>query len=187
MLTYLAVALPRYSSPAARLLALQCMLRADRHGRVRLPHGLLRGMRLRGRAELWNELEYAGWLRCPAPQRPHADMRLLDVALQDQTAGRSTRARAAHWALHPVPLAPPRVTSASVQLTALVLAAHTADGAGSAETDVLTRLCGQSSQQLEDVLDQLVRLGLLTAWRHTAEHGDVSWQLPRDRSLSSGT
>ncbi|GAA0684040.1 hypothetical protein GCM10009536_13710 [Streptomyces thermocarboxydus] len=62
MLTYLATALPRFSSPAARLLALQCALRADRHGQIRLPHGFLRGMRLHGRVELWLELEHAGWL-----------------------------------------------------------------------------------------------------------------------------
>jgi len=42
MLTYLGAALPQFTSPAARLLALQCALRADTHGYVRLPDGLLR-------------------------------------------------------------------------------------------------------------------------------------------------
>ncbi|MFE7113991.1 hypothetical protein ACFU99_00990 [Streptomyces sp. NPDC057654] len=51
MLTYLAAALPRFASPAARLLALQCALRADTRGHVRLPAGLLRGMCLRGSEE----------------------------------------------------------------------------------------------------------------------------------------
>lgn len=49
MLTYLASALDCVTSPAARLLALQCALRANAHGWVRLPAGLLRGMRLRRR------------------------------------------------------------------------------------------------------------------------------------------
>ncbi|MDQ1033091.1 hypothetical protein QF035_010673 [Streptomyces umbrinus] len=176
MLTYLAVALPRYSSPAARLLALQCALRADHQGHVRLPNGFLRGMRLRGRTELWSELEHAGWLICPA--RPHSPMetRLLDAAMQSQASGRSARARAAHWALHPTPLAAPRGMAPSVQLTALTLAAHTCDSTGSAELDVLTRLCGQSPQQLEDLLDQLVRSRLLTGWRHIS-HEEISWRL----------
>ncbi|UUU28999.1 hypothetical protein JIX56_03270 [Streptomyces sp. CA-210063] len=42
--------------PAARLPALQCALRADACGQVRLPAGLLHGMRLQGRQELWQEL-----------------------------------------------------------------------------------------------------------------------------------
>ncbi|MFD8006201.1 hypothetical protein [Streptomyces mirabilis] len=53
MLTYLAAVLPRFSSPAARLLAVQCALRADTSAYVRLTGGLLRGMRLCGRRKLW--------------------------------------------------------------------------------------------------------------------------------------
>jgi hypothetical protein len=176
MLTYLAVALPRYSSPTARLLALQCALRADRQGHVRLPNGFLRGMRLRGRTELWSELEHAGWLICPA--RPHSPMKvhLLDAAMQSQASGRSARARAAHWALRPTPLAAPRGMAPTMQLTELTLAAHTCDSTGSAELDVLTRLCGQSPQQLEDLLDQLVRSRLLAGWRHIS-HEEISWRL----------
>ncbi|MEU7045895.1 hypothetical protein AB0A77_33225 [Streptomyces varsoviensis] len=176
-LTYLAAALPRFSSPAARLLALQCALRADHQGHVRLPHGLLLGMRLRGRTELWSELEHAGWLACPALRNSPLEARLLDAAMQSQTSGRSARARAAHWALRPTPLATPRGMAPSVQLTALTLAAHTCDGTGSAELDVLTRLCGQSPQQLEDLLDQLVRSRLLADWRHISDE-EISWRLP---------
>ncbi|MET9359195.1 hypothetical protein ABZY14_40820 [Streptomyces sp. NPDC006617] len=60
MLTYLSAALPRFTSPAARLLALQCSLRADTLGHVTVADGLLRSMRLRGRRELWQELAQAG-------------------------------------------------------------------------------------------------------------------------------
>ncbi|WP_405606299.1 hypothetical protein [Streptomyces sp. NBC_00076] len=185
MLTYLGVALPCYSSPAARLLALQCALRATGRGRVRLPSGLLRSMRLHGRAELWSELEHAEWLRCSLPLRPHVEARLLDADMQTQTSGRGARARAAHWALRPVPLVAPRGMSPAVQLTALVLAAHTSDGVGSAELDVLARLGGQSPQQVEDLLDQLVRCRLLAAWQHLREHDEISWRLPEHSAPSS--
>jgi hypothetical protein len=178
MLTYLAVALPRFSSPAARLLALQCALRADHEGHVRLPHGFLRGMRLQGRSELWNELTHAGWLARPVSRRSPMEARLLDAAMQTQSPGRSARARAAHWALCPVPLATPRGMASSVQLTALTLAAHTSDDAGSAELDVLTRLCGQSPQQLEDLFNQLVDCRLLATWRHVSDNDEISWLLP---------
>jgi hypothetical protein len=185
MLTYLAVALPRFSSPAARLLALQCALRADGRGRVRLPSGLLRSMRLHGRAELWSELEHAGWLRCSGPRRPHVEARLLDADMHSQTSGRGTRARAAHWALNPVPLVAPRGTSPTVQLNALILAAHTSDGFGSAELDVLARLGSQSQQQVEDLLDQLVRCRLLASWQHLREHDEIAWHLLPERGVPS--
>ncbi|MGI3202550.1 hypothetical protein ACRJ4W_37600 [Streptomyces sp. GLT-R25] len=42
---------------------------------------------------------------------------------------------------------------------------------------MLTRLCGQSPQQLEDLLDQLVRSRLLAGWRHIS-HEEISWRLP---------
>ncbi len=47
-LTYLAAALPQFTSAAARLLAVQCTLRVNTHGPARMPAGLLHGMRLRG-------------------------------------------------------------------------------------------------------------------------------------------
>ncbi|MFI8091387.1 hypothetical protein ACIF9R_24215 [Streptomyces sp. NPDC086080] len=50
-------------------------------------------------------------------------MRLLDAAVLDQAPSRRARCRAAHWALHPVPLLLP-VAPPVLRLTALVLAAH---------------------------------------------------------------
>lgn len=50
-------------------------------------------------------------------------------------------------------------------------------GTPRAELDVLTRLCGQSPQQLEDLLDQLVRSRLLADWRHISDE-EISWRLP---------
>ncbi|MFC4469331.1 hypothetical protein ACFPH6_33270 [Streptomyces xiangluensis] len=178
MLTYLAVALPRFSSPAARLLALQCALRADARGRVRLPDGFLRGMRLHGRPELWHELQHADWLHCPARKPSPMEAQLLDESALHQAPGRTARIRAAQWALRPAPLTIPPAMPPAVQLTALVLASHTTLRAGNAELDVLARLCGQSPQQLEDLLDRLVRCSLLASWRHHRDSDEVSWQLP---------
>ncbi|MFP3992743.1 hypothetical protein U9R90_35755, partial [Streptomyces sp. E11-3] len=178
MLTYLAAALPRFTSPAARLLALQCALRADAGAYVRLPGGLLRGMRLYGRGELWQELEHAGWLRCRANRHPHVKAQLLDAALLAQGAGRHVRARAAQWALRPAPVALPSGWPPSVQLTALAVASCTSGEAGSIDMEVLARLCGHSPHQAEELLDRLVITRMLTSWRYCRETDEVSWHLP---------
>ncbi|MEU6807722.1 hypothetical protein ABZ920_01590 [Streptomyces sp. NPDC046831] len=179
MLTYLAAALPRFSSASARLLALQCALRADTRGNVRLPHGLLRGMHVHGRAELWSELAYAGWLQCAAPREPHREVHLLDAAMHAHATGRRLRARAAHWAMHPTPLILPQATPSALRLTALALAAHTSGTASSADADLLARLSGQAPEQLEDALDELVRFRLLQAWQHPIGQEEIFWWLPR--------
>ncbi|WP_069885792.1 hypothetical protein [Streptomyces luteocolor] len=178
MLTYLAAALPRFSSPTARLLALQCALRADRQGRVELREGFLRGMRLASHAAPWHELEHAGWLRCTRRRRGRTEAQLLDAAALAQAPSREERARAAHWALHPAPLTAPRQAPPSVQLAALVLAVHTGTGRGSADTDALTRLCATTPPSLEDLLDQLTRTRTLASWRRDLEAGETCWQPP---------
>ncbi|MEV8597591.1 hypothetical protein [Streptomyces sp. NPDC052012] len=176
MLTYLGTALPRFTSPAARLLALQCALRADTRGHVRLRTGLLRGMRLRGHRELWQELAQAGWLELPDLRSAPLRLRLLDATVLDQVPGRRARCRAAHWALHPTPLALPAATAA-LRLTALVLAAHTSGQAeNSADMDILTRLCGHSAQQTAELLDRLVAMRVLAAWHHSQHTDEVFWQ-----------
>ncbi|MFJ5595717.1 hypothetical protein ACIQCG_39020 [Streptomyces noursei] len=182
MLTYLGAALPRFSSPTARLLAVQCALRADVSGRVRLPAGLLRSMRLAGYAAPWHELTHAGWLHCSSPDTRRAyggvAAQLLDAAVLAQAPPRNARARAAHWALHPAPLAAAPEAPPAVQLTALALAAHTSARSGSVEADSLSRLCGLSLGQVEDLLDRLVRARLLGGWRRCAEVGELRWRLP---------
>lgn len=104
MLTYLASALPRFSSPTARLLALQCALRADGRGHISMPGGFLRGMRLASHAAPWHELEHAGWLRCNERRHGYTQAQILDAAVLNQAPGREERARAAHWTLDPAPL-----------------------------------------------------------------------------------
>ncbi|MET7988721.1 hypothetical protein [Streptomyces sp. NPDC005281] len=178
MLTYLSAALPQFTSPAARLLALQCALRADNRGCVRLPAGLLRGMRLHGRTELWEELEHTGWLRRRTGRYPHVEAQLLDAALLYQRPGSRTRACAAQWALRPAPVVVPVGWPPAVQLAALALASHTAGDAGSTDLDVLARLCGHAPQQTAELLDRLAASHVLTAWRHNRESDELFWWLP---------
>ncbi|MFK4152936.1 hypothetical protein ACI2LV_13275 [Streptomyces fungicidicus] len=179
MLTYLSAALPQFTSPAARLLALQCALRTDTHARVRLPVGLLRGMRLRGHRELWQELAHVGWLELPDFRSAPMQLRLLDATVLDQPPGCRARRRAAHWALHPAPLTLPTAPPA-LRLTALALAAHASPHAEhSVEMDILARLCGHSSQQTKELLDRLVSARTLATWQHRRETDEVLWQFPR--------
>ncbi|MGW1675045.1 hypothetical protein ACWCRJ_40485, partial [Streptomyces sp. NPDC002324] len=167
MLTYLAAAHPQFTSPAAHLLALQCALCSDTHGCVQLFGGLLRGMRLPGRSELWEELEHT-------PATPHSrhiprtQAHLLDAAVLSQQPGNRTRARAAHWTLNPTPLAPPTRRPAALQLAALTLASHTSGGVGNTDINVLARLCGHSPHQAAGLLDRLTEHAL-TIWHHNRE------------------
>lgn len=177
MLTYLAAALPRFVSPAARLLALQCALRVNSRGQVRIPAGLLRGMRLHGRKELWAELEYADLLRTSSPGSSASEVQLLDAALLDQAPGRAARRRAAHWALHPVLERLPACSPPALQLITLALAAHMSSGiCHRTDMEDLTRLSGQSRHQAAELLDRLVRTGILTSWRYDRDSDEVLWQ-----------
>ncbi|RPF30353.1 hypothetical protein [Streptomyces sp. TLI_185] len=176
MLTYLASALGCVTSPAARLLALQCALRADTHCCVRLPAGLLRSMRLYRRAEVWQELAQDGWLELPDPRAAFLQVRLLDGAVLDQAPGRSARRRAAHWALKPAPLIVPAASKPADRLIALVLAAHTTAAGPAADMAVVARLCGHSPQQTEVLLDRLVAGRTLSAWHHQRDTDEVHWK-----------
>ncbi|MFD5536308.1 hypothetical protein ACFWIJ_00240 [Streptomyces sp. NPDC127079] len=176
MLTYLASTLPCVTSPAARLLALQCALRSDRHGHVRLPAGLLRGMRLHRRPELWQELAHSGWLDLPDPRTAILQVRLLDDTPLDQAPSLSARRRAAHWALQPSPLAATAAQAPAQRLAALALAASTTPSHPSPDLATLARLCGHSPQQTGELLDQLVARRTLATWSHRRDTDEVRWQ-----------
>jgi hypothetical protein len=182
MLTYLGSALPQFTSPAARLLALQCALRADTRGHVRLPVGLLRGMRLHRHRESWQELAHADWLEPPDFRALPVRLRLLDAAVLDQRPSRRARCRAAHWALRPAPLILPAEPPA-LRLTALVLATHTSDRAEhGTEMGILTRLCGHSPQQTAELLDRLRTTRTLETWHHNRETDEVFWRLAQPQA-----
>jgi hypothetical protein len=176
MLTYLASALPSVTSPAARLLALQCALRADRHGFAQLPAGLLRGMRLHRRPEVWQELAQGGWLDLPDPRAAGLQVRLLDDTVFDQVPSLSARRRAAHWALQTSPFAATAPTAPAERLTALVLATYTAPASPAPDLADIARLCGHSPQQTGELLDRLVARRALSAWHHQRDTDEVRWQ-----------
>ncbi|MEU9456529.1 hypothetical protein [Streptomyces sp. NPDC048277] len=187
-LTYLAAALPQFTSPAARLLAVQCTLRADTRGRARLRAGLLRGMRLHGRREVWEELAQGAWLRCPDLRSARVEVQLLDGTVLDQAPGRRARCRAAHWALNPTPSHLPSASPPALHLVTLILAAHTTDRTtGSLDMDVLTRLSGHSRQQSAELLDRLIAVRALAAWHQNRDTDEVLWELPAHTKATPGT
>ncbi|MFI6084233.1 hypothetical protein ACIBBB_25205 [Streptomyces sp. NPDC051217] len=182
MLSYLTSALPHDASPEARLLALQCALRTDRHGQAYLPAGLLRGMRLLHDPAPWQELETARWLHPLTPvdnaPRHHARaVQLLDPAVLTQAPSRTDRHQAADWALRITASPPPGARSPSARLTHLTLTAHRSPGAthSSTETDRLHRACGLNPHKLEQALDQLVLVGVITQWQFSQDNVEIHW------------
>ncbi|MEU9623890.1 hypothetical protein [Streptomyces sp. NPDC048155] len=183
MLSYLSVVLPSGASAAARLLALQCALRSTCSGDVRIPTGLVRGMRLGSDAAPHQALESAGWL-CLQAVQPERRQRgfaaqLLDPTVRTQAPGRHSRARAADWALRVCAGRQLRLLGTAPRLLALVLGAHlTVDSAHAAvDQDMLGRLSGLALPQLHKFLDLLVDTRFLRSWTFEAVSGDVRWAL----------
>lgn len=186
ILSYLAAALPASTSAAARLLALQCALRVDIRLHVRLPHGVLRSLRLNALPDPWRELEHARWLRIiPATAANEVVAELLDAALLGQAPARPDRMRAADWALRAGSSPTAGATGPLPQLASAYLAAH-ADpqtGSGLSELDQMARACGVPLAQLPTLLDQLAATGLLTLWQACPDSGDLHWTLARGRGI----
>ncbi|AYV26219.1 hypothetical protein EES41_05750 [Streptomyces sp. ADI95-16] len=184
LLNYLASALDPAVGAHARLLAVQCALRASRAGGVRLPAGLLRGMGVH-RVSPWRELEFEGWLRRagyqPASSCSSAvEAQVLDGVALLQSPGRADRARSADWALRTTARARHLGASASEELLLLVLAAHVPPGAkaGDAELEKLARCCAMPAVSFPHVLRALHRKGVATSWSVTLDMQDVSWSQP---------
>jgi hypothetical protein len=180
MLSYLAAALPESTSAAARLLALQCALRVDAAMQVRLPRGMLRGLRL-DTPDLWCELEHARWLRIsPASAANEVGAELLDAALLSQAPARPDRAQAADWALRVASRSTAGVTAGSLlQVASLYLTAHADPDTGTGLTglDQMARAFGIQSADLPNTLDQLAVTGLLKSWQSCRDWGDLYWTL----------
>ncbi len=187
MLSYLAAALPAPASAAARLLALQCALRSTTAGKVNIPAGLIRGMRIASEPSAFTELEAAGWLRSPSgPTHTGISVELLDTAVRMQAPARADRARAANWTLRICQMSEIRQLGASPRLLALALAAHLPDETGTpaAEQEVLARMCGLPLQELTPLLDMLVATRFLRSWAHSAVPEDLHWELARHNHLA---
>ncbi|MFF3459666.1 hypothetical protein ACFYXH_36305 [Streptomyces sp. NPDC002730] len=184
MLSYLASALPRGTSPEARLLALQCVLRADNHGQVRLPVGLLRGLRLAHDPTLWHELEHHRWLHLLPQQNtacPHD--RSLTAQLVDalsRAPGRPDRLRAADWALRATSSPPLRGLPAGVRLAALALTAHHSPGQARTgmDADLMRRACGLDPSDLAPLLDQLMAARAIAEWICDPVTDELRWTTP---------
>ena len=182
MLSYLAATLPAGTSPEARLLALQCALRADRQGQVQLPVGLLRGMRLAHTEATWQELKHRQWLDL-VPQT----LGLAPVAAQlrdpiTHSPGRPDRHRAADWAARVTSRPSVRSLPATARLAALALAAHYSRDCVSigTEADRLARACGIKPARLSQVLNYLATAGVLIAWTCDARTEVLDWTLSRE-------
>ncbi|MGX1785038.1 hypothetical protein ACWIGF_28480 [Streptomyces diastaticus] len=180
-LTYLSSALPRHLSAAARLLAVECALRADQHGRARLPRGLLRSLRLGHRPDLWTELTAAGWSWPSWTAGTHHTVFLKDAAMHTQPEGRAHRARAAHWAASSPLMRQAALTPETARLVALCLAVFTEGQQGYVDQEDVARLCCLSPGSLLDACDHLVTAGVLQNWQRSAPAG-LTWHVATRRA-----
>lgn len=190
MLSYLAAALPSHTGAAARLLAVQCALRMDSEGEVRLPAGVLRSLRLDRNPLPWSELEQARWLRrtptAPGSVDRMVGAQILDGVLFAQGPARPDRRSAADWALRMSRGGCVGACDPSLRLTALCLAAHndSSAGRGCAEMDRIADECGLVPEALFPVLDQLA--SSLASWSVSVASGDLHWSYCRRAIRTSG-
>ncbi|WP_189308393.1 hypothetical protein [Streptomyces albospinus] len=184
MLSYLAAALPPEVVADARLLAVQCALRATGSGQLMLPVGLLRGMRMAQQQGPWQALEKAGWLvRLPRPHPPTDICRiaaqLLDATVLTQAPGRAGRTQAAHAALRLTSHPALRELSASEQLVGLTLATHSCPNTikGVIEAERIGRVCAVPPDGLAATLDRLVTAQAARSWSYDLGSEDITWSL----------
>ncbi|MFE2159916.1 hypothetical protein ACFW9M_19130 [Streptomyces lydicus] len=183
MLSYLAAALPAEADAAARLLALQCALRATASGQLYLPAGLLRSARLDREASAWQGLEQAGWLiRLPAGLTGApcgVTAQLLDAAVLTQAPSRQDRAHAADRALRLTSCWALRNLPASDRLTALALVTHLSPDSmhGAIEADRIGRVCAVPPGVLAATLDRLVAARAADRWSYAPGAEEITWAL----------
>lgn len=174
-LEYLAACLPPELDAKARLLALQCALRADAAGCVVISSGLLRAMRLAGDPGPWQDLEDAWWVHPGSADRANP-VRLMDGA--GTSHPRAVRARAADWALRVGGVNAFKCLGPHSVLTGLVLAAYGVNGVGLGSAERLAHLCGlRSAGQLHAELDALMGAGFLMSWTLGPDGRAVVWRL----------
>ena len=185
MLSLLAASLPFHTSPEARLLALQCVLRCDADGSVRLPHGLIRGMILGDAGPLWQELLDASWIRSVTPTPPGMQARLNDPLLG--LPGRGPRSQAAHWTLVQSSRSPLRHTGSTARLATVALQAHTQPSLrkGAADSHMLARMCGMNLHRLLVTAQGLLDSGVLQSCSLTGGE-DLAWSWPEASASPQG-
>ncbi len=186
MLSYLAASLPQSVSPRGRILALQCVLRADPDGHLQLPCGLVRGMRLPQPETARQELTDSGWIR---PYPGHGDT--IAGRLTDPLAGSlgsRRRRQAADWALRVIQSGLVARLAPAPRLLALAIAAHTPPGetAGRAEADQLARRCGLSHDGLIGTLPLLASQRAVTFWELAPDAVDLVWSTSPPHASARG-
>ncbi|MFI0716416.1 hypothetical protein ACH4SK_38650 [Streptomyces inhibens] len=179
MLNYLAVALPAEVGPIARLIALQCALRATASGRLHLPAGLLRSMRLDQQSSPWQGLEQAGWLTRLAAGTCGVTAQLLDAAVLTQAPPRQDRAHAADKALRLTSCRGLRDLPDTDRLTALALVTHLSPGSlqGAIEADRIGRMCAAPPGTLAATFDRLVAARATDWWSYDQGAEEIAWAL----------
>ncbi|MEU8682150.1 hypothetical protein [Streptomyces sp. NPDC048611] len=184
MLSYLAAALPPEIGAATRLLAVQCALRTTSSGRLWVPAGLLRGMRIQHHSRPWWELEQSGWLVRLATTstmdvRYGVSVQLLDASVLAQAPGRLDRAHAADTALRLAFGPVLRDLSVSDQLAGLTLVTHLPPSKvhGVIEADRLGRVCALAPDLLTTTLDRLVAARAADWWSYDPGSEDITWAL----------
>ncbi|MGW7304260.1 hypothetical protein ACWGI1_01625 [Streptomyces sp. NPDC054835] len=177
MLHYLAASLPAHTTPGARLVALQAVLRASALSSVRLPHGLILGIGQGPAESVWDQLvaarfitpnsahgaAYTGWLTDPLSCMPN----------------RGTRLRAADWAMRAARRGRAQGLSPAGQLVTVCLGAllPPMKDEGIADSMQLARLCGLTDASLPDELDRLVEARVLMCWSKTRHGDETAWWL----------
>ncbi|MFB6895638.1 hypothetical protein [Streptomyces hydrogenans] len=186
MLSLLASSLPLHTSPEARLLALQSVLRCNADGSLVLPHGLIRGMNLGDAGPLWQELLAARWIRSVTPTPPGMQAQLNDPLIG--LPGRSPRSQAAHWALLESSGPTLRRTSSAARLAMVTLQAHTQPSPrkGAADSHTLARMCGMALHRLLVTAQDLLDSGMLQTCS-LAGGDDLAWSWPDTSLLREGT
>ncbi|MFD6343108.1 hypothetical protein ACFWF9_00065 [Streptomyces roseolus] len=186
MLSLLAASLPFHTSPEARLLALQCVLRCDADGSLALPRGLIRSMNLGDAGPLWQELLDARWILSAAPTPTGMQTRLNDPLIG--LPGRGPRSQAAHWALLKSSGPSLRHISSAARLATMTLQAHTQPSLlrGAADSHTLARMCGMTLHRLLVTAQDLLDCGMLQNCSLTGGE-DLAWNWPDTSLLREGT
>jgi hypothetical protein len=179
-LSYLAAALPDTRADA-RLLALVCVMQADTRGRVVLPGGLRRGLRLRGSGEDIAALVRARWINPPAgwdnAQQPSIGGPLTVVIRDFAALGSplclSSRARAAvrSWCWRTLTHPCIRHAPADIRLAALAIAALADRRTDliTLDTATLEHICAPAAEA-ERLVVALIHTGWIRSWNNDGGH-----------------
>lgn len=177
MLSYLAASLPLHTTPEARLLALQAVLRATSSSAVRLRKGLVHGMGHGSMSSAWKELADSRFVTPALSADSLHTGRLTDSVTGMPSS--AVRRQAADWALRTARQARARGLGPTGQLLSVGLHALTGPSRrdGSADTGHVARLCGLAASSLLHEFERLVATGMLMGWTLSSAEEQATWKL----------